>query len=218
MIPENMEKANLSFIRTFGRRHGKALSSHQQSLIDNLLPKLLPQRTDAVQILEIGFGAGEHLVTLAEQYPDKIIFGAEPFVNGIAKLLVKITDDKNEITPPYNNIRIWPDDVRKLISDFDLSGLDHIYILHPDPWPKARHEKRRLCSGDFLKTLAGLLSKNGQIIIGTDHKDYYDWIIKQAQYAGLFIKNPDIDIIKTRYQEKNLSGSDKTMYIALSGN
>jgi tRNA (guanine-N7-)-methyltransferase len=90
-----------------------------------------------------------------------------------------------------------------------------IYILHPDPWPKARHEKRRLLSAEFLKTLSSFISKDARIIIGTDHTDYYNWIMEQAKQTELVIRNEELGIIKTRYQEKNMFGSDKTMYLSL---
>jgi len=166
-------------------------------------------------ILEIGFGAGEHLAALAEQYPDKIIIGAEPFINGVAQLLSKIADENGAAFPQYKNIRIFPDDVRRLFAAADFQFSD-IYILHPDPWPKARHEKRRLCSAEFLKEISALLSKDGKIIIGTDHTDYYNWILDEAARANLTVKTGGIDTIKTRYQEKNMFGSEKTMYLVLT--
>ena len=210
-----MEKAKNSFIRTYGRRHGKKLSARQRSLIDDVLPTLIPTESDAAgAILEIGFGAGEHLITLAGQYPDKIIIGAEIFINGVAKFLSKIADESGAILPEYKNIRIWPDDVRKFLPPKNLFG--KIFILHPDPWPKARHEKRRLLSADFLKTLGGSLSNGGGIIIGTDHTDHYNWIMEQVARTNLKIESRDIDAIKTRYQEKNMFGSDGTMYLVLA--
>jgi tRNA (guanine-N7-)-methyltransferase len=199
-----MEKATRSLIRTFGRMRGKKLSGRQQNLLTDILPALLPKESG--DILEIGFGNGEYLMRLAADNPDKIIIGAEPFINGVAQLLSKITDETGTILPQYKNIRIWPDDVRKL----KHSDFEKIYILHPDPWPKARHEKRRLLSADFLKTL-----RAKRIIIGTDHTDYYNWIIEQAKLANLKIIDDAMPEIKTKYQQKNMFGSDKTMYLIL---
>jgi len=210
-----MEKAKISLIRTFGRRRGKKLSARQRNLVDAVLPALLPaDKEGGGAILEIGFGNGEHLILLAEQNPDKIIIGAEPFENGVAQLLAKITGEQGLVMPQYKNIRVWPDDIRKMPA-LGGSRFDCIYILHPDPWPKARHEKRRLLSAEFLKTLGTLVSKDGSIIVGTDHADYYDWILEQAKSAGLKIKARGGVAIKTKYQEKNLSGSKRTMYLAL---
>lgn len=202
-------------IRTFGRRHGKKLSARQLGLIENILPKIQPGRA-ADAILEIGFGAGEHVRELAAANPDTIIIGAEPFMNGVASLLSAITDEKtNDILPGYRNIRIWPDDVR----DFLRRGpakFKQIWILHPDPWPKARHEKRRLLSAEFLGLLSLHLAKNGEIIIGTDHWEYYDWIVDQAKKTDMNISTPDIQTIQTRYQHKNMAGTVAPKYLVLT--
>ena len=199
-------------IRTFGRRHGKKLSTRQQTLIDELLPTLAPETGD---ILEIGFGAGEHVRDLAHNNPDKIIIGAEPFMNGVASLLSAITDDKtNRVLDEYKNIRIWADDVRDFLRKTE-SKFSQIWVLHPDPWPKARHEKRRLLSAEFLNMLSKYLSENGEIIIGTDHWEYFDWILEQINRTNLTATIPDMEIIKTRYQHKNKAGTTAPKYLIL---
>ena len=200
-------------IRTFGRRHGKKLSARQNWLVENLLPNLIPTTGD---ILEIGFGAGEHVRDLAHTNPDKTIIGAEPFMNGVASLLSAITDEKtNRVLDEYKNIRIWPDDVRDFLRGTD-SKFSQIWVLHPDPWPKARHEKRRLLSSEFLNTLSKYLSDNGEIIIGTDHWEYYEWILEQIKSTNLVATAPDMEIIKTRYQHKNKAGTDAPKYLLLT--
>ncbi|GHS99234.1 tRNA (guanine-N(7)-)-methyltransferase [Bacteroidia bacterium] len=241
---QNLPGARPRVIRSFGRIRGKKLSARQSWLVSNLLPQIRVSDTDfghekkteseiRIQnpILEIGFGAGEHLLHLATANPDSIILGAEPFINGVASLLSKISNYQLAITnsgtivkPEYQNIRIWPDDVRKLFSF--LSSLfsnpnmrfAQIWILHPDPWPKARHEKRRLLSVDFLKALGEFLSPGGQIIIGTDHCEYFDWIVANAKLSQLKINNEKPAIIETRYQKKNMAGTDGTKYLVLEKN
>ena len=199
-------------IRTFGRRHGKKLSTRQQTLIGTVLPTLKPKTGD---ILEIGFGAGEHVRDLARANPDKIIIGAEPFMNGVASLLSAITDEKtNRILDEYSGIRIWANDVRDFLRETD-SQFEQIWILHPDPWPKARHEKRRLLSAEFLNTLSKYLTANGEIIIGTDHWEYFDWILEQIKSTDLTATIPDMEIIQTRYQHKNKAGTDTPKYLIL---
>ena len=175
-------------IRTFGRRHGKKLSARKVWLMENILPVISPKNIKKAGklILEIGFGNGEHVRDLAAQKPDSIIIGAEPFANGVAALLSAICDEKtNEVLPQYKNIYIWPDDVRDYLRDTD-SKFSQIWILHPDPWPKAKHEKRRLLSPEFLTMLSTHLAKSGQIIIGTDHWEYFDWINDQAKKTSLY--------------------------------
>ena len=199
-------------IRTFGRRHGKKLSSRQNWLVENLLPSLKP---DSGDILEIGFGAGEHVRDLALGNPDKIIIGAEPFMNGVASLLSAMTDEKtNAVFDEYKNIRIWADDVRDFLRGTD-SKFSQIWVLHPDPWPKARHEKRRLLSAEFLNLLSKYLSANGEIIIGTDHWEYFDWILEQIKSTNLVATIPDMEIIQTRYQHKNKAGTENPKYLIL---
>ena len=95
-----------------------------------------------------------------------------------------------------------------------------IYVLHPDPWPKARHEKRRLLSLEFLNELAAHLAPQGQIIVGTDHTDYFDWTKEQVAKTKLKILNKDFFMppesgLDTRYQRKNKFGSAKPMYLVL---
>ena len=199
-------------IRTFGRRHGKKLSARQQHLIDNILPTLRPDNGD---ILEIGFGAGEHVRDLSRTNPDKTIIGAEPFMNGVASLLSAITDEKtNQVLDEYKNIRIWADDVRDFLRETD-SKFSQIWVLHPDPWPKARHEKRRLLSAEFLTMLSKHLDTDGEIIIGTDHWEYFDWIIEQLQTTNLKTTTPDMEIIQTRYQHKNKAGTESPKYLII---
>ncbi len=202
-------------IRTFGRRHGKKLSIRKEWLIKNVLPRLAPQKTENADILEIGFGAGEHMRELAVANPDKIVLGAEPFVNGVAALLSAISDDNNTIKPEYKNIRVWPDDVR-LILDKNKFQFSEIWILHPDPWPKARHEKRRLLNHDFIMSLIKHLAPNGKIIIGTDHWEYYDWILSQIANSNLDINTNVTEIITTRYQQKNMAHTTEPRYIVIS--
>lgn len=204
-------------IRTFGRRHGKKLSARKLWLMENVLPAISPKNIKKAGnlILEIGFGNGEHMRDLARIYPDSIIIGAEPFANGVAALLSAICDEKtNNVLEEYQNIRIWPDDVRDYLRETD-SKFSQIWVLHPDPWPKARHEKRRLLSAEFLTMLSTHLSTNGQIIIGTDHWEYFDWICNQINATKLKYSTPNLETIHTRYQEKNMAHTTIPKYIII---
>ena len=220
-----MEKQELKHLeqnelRTFGRRHGKKLSARKQWLMEHLLPEIAPKSDKTAinqTILEIGFGNGEHLRDLAINNPDSIVIGAEPFMNGVAALLSAMTNESdNYVLPEYKNIRIYPDDVRILLKDLSNIKFSQIWILHPDPWPKARHEKRRLLNHDFLNLLSKHIGKTGQIIIGTDHWEYYDWIIEQLKQTKLKIKSTELATIETRYQIKNKAGTLKPKYLILA--
>ena len=206
-------------IRTFGRRHGKKLSTRKQHLLANVLPAIFAKNTETAgnfNILEIGFGAGEHVRTLAHDNPTATVIGAEPFVNGVAALLSAMTDvQTNEILPEYKNIRIYPDDVRDFLRTGNMK-FKQIWILHPDPWPKAKHEKRRLLQRELLELLASHLTYDGEIIIGTDHWGYYDWIIDQVSHTNLNATVPDIATIQTRYQNKNMAATDAPKYLVVT--
>ena len=204
-------------IRTFGRRHGKKLSARKVWLMENILPAISPKNVKKAGkfILEIGFGNGEHVREFATANTESVIIGAEPFANGVAALLSAMTDEKtNDILPEYKNIYIWPDDVRDFLRETD-SKFSQIWVLHPDPWPKARHEKRRLLSAEFLTMLATHLAKSGQIIIGTDHWEYFDWILAQLATTKLKYSTPDMETIHTRYQQKNKAGTIAPKYIII---
>lgn len=220
MEKQELKHFNTNELRTFGRRHGKKLSTRKTWLMDNLLPKIAPKPEDFNNTtLEIGFGNGEHLRDLSIQKPDEIIIGAEPFMNGVAALLSAITNESdNVLYPQHTNIRIHPDDVRILLKDFPNSKFNEIWVLHPDPWPKARHEKRRLLNHDFLNLLSQHLNTHGKIIIGTDHWEYYDWIKEQLKQTSLKIESTSLDTIKTRYQIKNKAGTSEPKYMILSLN
>ena len=201
-------------IRTFGRRHGKKLSARKERLVQNVLPQIVPNESETNDILEIGFGAGEHVRELAINNPNKVIIGAEPFENGVATLLWAICDENDNVLPEYKNIRIWPDDVRLILNQNKFS-FSEIWVLHPDPWPKARHEKRRLLNTDFLNLLGTNLKPGGKIITGTDHWEYFDWIGDQVKNTNLTICDSQIETIETRYQKKNMAHTDATKYMIL---
>jgi len=203
------------------------------------LPTLIPAPTPSTNtILEIGFGAGEHLMHVARAYPDRIIIGAEPYVNGVAKLLSQISDlgfrisDLIEIgkiiKPEFKNIRIWNGDVRELLnpkseilnqkSQHVNFIFDKIYVLHPDPWPKARHEKRRLLQAEFIRELYEHLAPGGEIIIGTDHMDLLEWITEQIRISHLAFcisDTPPSAGMNTRYKTKDMFGAKTTKYIII---
>ena len=206
-------------IRTFGRRHGKKLSARQTKLIECVLPRLSPMglADGGKNILEIGFGAGEHLRELACANPDATVIGAEPFMNGVASLMSAITDENDNVRSEYKNIRIWPDDVRDFLRGTELK-FSEIWILHPDPWPKAKHEKRRLLHAEFLELMGKYLAPGGRIIIGTDHWEYFDWIKEQVTQTALCASEPGLETIQTRYQIKNKAATIAPKYLVLANN
>ena len=158
-------------IRTFGRTRSRAIKPAQAALLETLLPSIAippgpfdPGRGEVW--LEIGFGGGEHLAAQAARHPHALMLGAEPFQNGVASALRHVD------AAGLANVRLWPDDGRELMSALPDAGLDRIVVLFPDPWPKARHHKRRLVGEAFAGEAARLLKPGGRLRFATDWADY----------------------------------------------
>lgn len=198
-------------LSSFGRNRGRSLRPYQQGLVDELLPKLSVKLDNPLAgingplAIEIGFGGGEHLLAQAAHHPEKAYIGCEPFLNGVAKCLAGI--EKCKLT----NIRLLMDDARKLLMALPDQSVDELFILFPDPWPKARHNKRRLINHETLTTLARIHKSGGRLLIATDHIDYSEWILEHllttphytwtAERAADFL-TPPRDWTETKYQRK----------------
>jgi tRNA (guanine-N7-)-methyltransferase len=194
----------------YGRRKSRPLNYIQQELMEHLLPNLDVDIQEIKKakhvILEIGFGAGEHLASKAVHNPETLCVGCEPFINGVANLLYEI--DKNNI----KNIRIHNSDVRRLYDELPDCVFDSIFLLYPDPWPKKRHWKRRFVQIDAFNEIYRLLKPNGHWYIATDHSSYQGWIeelLKTPNSIDLFSftnqENTSVvwpNFSTTRYQEK----------------
>jgi len=193
----------------YGRRKGKALRPHHARLIAELLPKLAfdPGRLDRSKParLEIGFGGGEHLAHQAALHPDIAFIGAEPFVNGVAKLLALIE------AKALRNISVHAGDARELFAGLPDGSLERIYLLYPDPWPKTRHHRRRLVSQENLRHFHRLLRPGGLFLFASDIAHYVQWTLFETRKAQGFTwlaeeaadwREPFPDWIETRYEAK----------------
>ncbi len=150
-------------------------------------------------VLEIGFGAGENIIFNAKNNPNFAYVGCEVFAGGVVDLLKEIEENKIE------NIKIWFDDALELITRLPKNSLDLVYILHPDPWPKKRHNKRRLINFEFLSLIETKMARSGEILIITDHQDYADYISEVVDESKeLFVTKYDNypPITKTKYRLK----------------
>ncbi len=218
-------------LQTFGRQRGHRLRSRQARLLAEKLPELKippsefgsfdPLRlfTSPVQAvwLEIGFGAGEHLIWQARNNPDMGFLAAEPYVNGIAKLLAAIEDHG------LTNVRIHDDDARDLLEWLARESLARIFILFPDPWPKSRHHKRRLIEQRTIASLARVMAPQSQLRIASDIADYQRWIMEHfyageefewlAERAADWRHRPS-DWPATRYEAKAIAAGRKPAYLA----
>ena len=208
----------------FGRRKGPKLSQRQAGLRRTLLPKLAfdpakearTQFPNAVQDLwlEVGFGAGEHLVWQAEQHSEVGIIGAEPYEMGVAKLLTKLEDRQLE-DGPLSNVRIFEGDGREVIAALPDASLGRFFLLFPDPWPKTRHHKRRFLQMAMLDELARVLKPGAELRFATDDKSYlpyalerllahprFEWLARGPQ--DWQARPPDWP--PTRYESKAIKG------------
>ena len=125
-------------------------------------------------ILEIGFGNGENTAFLATKNPDALIIASEVYRSGIGSLLASI--DKNS----FRHIKIFDDDIRDLLLGLSESLFHEIYIICPDPWPKARHHKRRLVNQGFLENLHTVMHPGGTIYVSTDWQNYAEFIEEET--------------------------------------
>jgi tRNA (guanine-N7-)-methyltransferase len=167
--------------RLYGRSQGKPLRAGQQGLVDSFLPSIAVPLKGPItsQVLfgdaeglgrplhfEIGFGGGEHMAYRADLLPDHGFIGAEPFVNGVAQALTHVRDGA------LGNVRIHHGDALQVLERIPDGSLTMLYLLHPDPWPKARHAKRRMMNDGPVAMFARKLKQGGEFRFGTDHAVY----------------------------------------------
>ena len=201
-------------IRTYGRTKSRTLKPAQAKLLTELLPRLAiapgPFEPDGAHLevwLEIGFGGGEHLAAQAERRADVLLLGAEPFLNGLASALRHL--DKRGL----ENVRLWPGDGRALMAALPDATLRRIFLLFPDPWPKARHHKRRLVDAVFVAEAARVLKPGGRLRFATDWASYADQALEVFTRSPAFAwtasraddwRRPPTDHVPTRYEGKAL--------------
>jgi tRNA (guanine-N7-)-methyltransferase len=183
------------------------LRRHHLQLTEELLPGLRVdladplKGTEAPRWLEIGFGGGEHLAHQAALHPDVSFIGAEPFVNGVAKLLAFVEAKQ------LKNVRIHDDDGRYLLEALPDGSIERIYLLYPDPWPKTRQNKRRFVGVDSLAQIHRALEPGGLFLFASDIEDYVAWTREHVAAHGGFAEEGDSaqpfeGWIETRYEAK----------------
>ena len=204
-------------LRSYGRLKSRPIKPRQAALMDTLLPSLRAPQAPfepralmegaAEAWLEIGFGGGEHMAAQAAKRPDVLYIGAEPFQNGVASALRHIDE------AGLKNVRVHDGDARELLARLPDTSLERIFVLFPDPWPKARHHKRRLLQADVAAELARVLKPRGRLRFASDWANYVDWSLEllsatpglswTADQASDW-RTPPSDHVTTRYEEKRL--------------
>ncbi|AQQ16211.1 tRNA (guanine-N(7)-)-methyltransferase [Corynebacterium glaucum] len=159
------------------------LTDNQEALFEEHWPKLGLVLNDeqldvdswfgrhAKTVLEIGSGTGTSTAAMAPLEPDTNIIAVELYKPGLAKLLGSV------VRANIDNIRmIRGDGVEVLARMIAPESLDGVRIFFPDPWPKARHHKRRIIQSGTLNLIATRLKPGGVLHVATDHADYAEWI------------------------------------------
>jgi len=219
----------------FGRRKGHKLRSHQADLIDHLLPRLsleiaaapasnlaalFDAPVDDVR-LEIGFGGGEHLIAEARAFPATGFIGCEPYVNGMAKILAQIE------AHAVGNIRLFAGDAAELLTWAPPQSLARIDLIHPDPWPKRRHWKRRFVQDATIAAMARVLRPGGEFRFVSDISDYSAWTLAHLSRSSDFIwtaeraddwRLPWSDYTMTRYGRKAEREGRRAAYLRFRRN
>jgi tRNA (guanine-N7-)-methyltransferase len=213
----------------YGRRKGHSISEFRLNLMNELLPKLLIDLEKSGLIipsqlfnksgdvwLEVGFGAGEHLVAQAERYPGIGFIGCEPYVNGVARVLSEIRQKS------LNNILLYNNDARQLLEKLAPASISKIFVLFSDPWPKNRHNRRRFINYENLNALSRVMKDRAKLRFATDDMSFVRWAL------NVFHRHPDFDwlddgpedwrnryddAISTRYEEKAIKRGQQCIYL-----
>lgn len=164
-------------IRSFVRREGRLTRSQEQALLQYggryCLDVNAPFRPDqdfgrtAPLIVEIGFGNGDSLLTMATEHPERSFLGIEVHRPGVGRLLQRLAETGTD------NVRLYCHDAVEILqSKIPDRGLAAVHLFFPDPWPKKKHHKRRLVQKDFLDLLSRKLRPGGYFHTATDWQPY----------------------------------------------
>src|SRR5574337_121798 len=211
----------------YGRSRGKTLRPGQERLLAEALPRLTIE-PDALASgpvfpfkprevwLEIGFGAGEHLVDQARTFSDVGFIGCEPFLNGVVAALAAVEREK------LINVRLRRGDAQALIEAAPDASFGRVFILYPDPWPKRRHRKRRVVSEAMVQLLARTVGPGGEVRFATDIDDYAGWTLRRFLASKAFRwtaqraedwRSPWKEWRPTRYEAKARKAGGGSVYL-----
>ena len=219
--------------RLYGRSRGHKLRPRQEKLLAVTLPRLTVSEAAAASLraafphppravwLEVGFGSGEHALAQIAAHPEIGLIACEPFENGICSLLSRLVPEGEEATAPLPpNLLLWPDDARVLLRRLPDRCLDRLFLLFPDPWPKARHAKRRFVHPALLPLVARVLRPGAEWRVATDDPTYQAWVSEVMAAQDLFVapdpaaQRPE-DWPPTRYEAKALREGRRPLYFRL---
>ena len=213
-------------LRTYGRKSG-FVTHGQEARLAEWLPGIgVPKgkaladagiAANASIVMEIGFGNGDFLVHLAQTHPGWTLFGVEIYLPGVAKAVGKL-----EHAGVIERVRI-----SQLPAQFVLQyqvgegQLHGVFINHPDPWPKARHHKRRLIQKDFSRLLVSRIKKNGFVKLASDQPDLAEWMrdildttpgLRNIAGSKGFIER-DPDRPQTRFEQRGIREGRESQFL-----
>lgn len=207
--------------RLYGRRRGHPLRDRQKRLFTLYLPRIkFPIETvqnprdgfgkpPSAIWLEIGFGGGEHSLARHRENPDIGYIACEVFENGVCSLLSALIEEQEaeQMAPVPDMLRIWNEDARPLIRELPENSIEKVFLLFPDPWPKARHAKRRFVHPDRLPLIHRILAPKCHWHIASDDPTYQEWVEETFSNQPYFrkimqTKERPADWPATRYEQK----------------
>ena len=224
--------------RVYVRRNGRALHQGRLDVLDTIFPKievprdiliekasLTPSDIFGVPVdqfhFEIGFGNGEHLLYIMNEFQGHHFIGAEPYMNGMSAFI------KSLPTPTPENIKVHADDALMVLNSLQDATVDFLYILNPDPWPKSRHHKRRIVSEQNLEVYARVMKPGGVMIQTTDVDELAEWMLTKTMNCPYFdwtAEGPDDwktapnGWMSTRYENKGKEAGRSQTYLIYKRN
>ena len=201
--------------KSFVTRQGR-ITANQKKALDSFWNQYVISELSEIQefirgnysLLDIGFGAGETLVSVAQKKSDISLLGAEVYQSGIGTVLSKAERLNLE------NIKIVNEDVEDLLQNkIPDNSFDAIIMFYPDPWPKRKHHKRRLIKKEFIDLLNKKLKPNGIFYFKTDWKDYFDKVnllFEDPNWEDLNLKDLEEylrDIPPTSFEKKAIQAN-----------
>ena len=222
-------------LRSFGRLKARKFTHRQELLVNRVLPTWHVEITQLKSSgfinaiggrntevwLEIGFGGGEHLIWQASQNPQIRFIGCDPFLNGVVKILDFIECHDRD------NIRLHCGDARLILRHIPPQSLSRIFVLFPDPWPKRKHNKRRLLNTTTLKLIANSMRPGAELRVATDISDYARTILIAAHEVRELLwttfrpedwRTRPVDWPETRYERKAINAGRICYYFCFKKN
>ena len=148
--------------------------------------------------IEIGMGKGKFITELAKKNPEINYIGIEKY----SSVLVRALEKRKELES--DNLLFLRMEAEHICDVFDMNEIDRIYLNFSDPWPKERHEKRRLTSKEFLARYNMFLKKDGHVEFKTDNRDLFDFSLEQAELASWKVKDVTFHLHNSKYAEGNV--------------